>query len=915
MRKALLIFFTLLLLINPTISQPTMQAVYVISETEQSDYKQLPEARYVSVLIDSSKQLTFEDVKLHPELFKPLTDYKNRVLSFSHHTWLHYRLSAETDLKKILFVGECSSVYAYLTDQSGQTRLSKTGFFIPRSERDIPELPDCIELKMKAGQVYDIYVRYAPQVRLPGVAKTYLVDTDFVWRHEMVKQIVIHAMFTGALLLMMLFYIVFFITSRDKTYLRYSFYIATILTLYIRPQLYFHDFSSLTSEYPEIVNTFLWLCGQLIIVFYALFMQSFLNTKETLPHLDNILKKYIFVRSLSAPILVTLSLFVTSFPLSQLAYFIDIGTMLYACIKVARSKIPIGKYLVIGTTFFSLMSLIGISTMMYWLFVGGIEHLPPMYHTPDEFIMVGILGELVLFSMGMGIRSRYLSKEKKETQTRLIEQLKANEQLQIDINKKLEEKVNKRTSEIMRQNTELNLALQRNQLLASISQQFLTSDFESAVRYALKEICLINNLERSYLFFFTEDRQQMFCYATWNNPSVPRQMDMYDQLQPIHTLPVTTAKLLNGDIVNIVDVDEMEDGIDKQLLKTDYTKSIICVPIMAHNKSIGFIGFDNVNDTRVWSENEITTLRISTEIIGGSYVRLKAEEQIRKQHEEIVLQKNKIEESYRELQRTQSQLIQSEKMASLGLLTAGVAHEINNPINFVTANIEPLKTDIDELIELMHAYEKSLDNSALEPEQLLTLKQKIKPELLKAEITELVDGIAEGAIRTKEIVMGLRNFSRVDETELKLADIHEGIDSSLMLLQNNIRNKIQVIKQYGDIPKMYCYPGKLNQVFLNLLTNAIQAIDKDGIITITTGNDKEQVFISIKDNGKGMSEDTRKKIFDPFFTTKNVGEGTGLGLSISYGIIEKHKGHISVKSEPGKGSEFIITIPTTLTHE
>ena len=171
----------------------------------------------------------------------------------------------------------------------------------------------------------------------------------------------------------------------------------------------------------------------------------------------------------------------------------------------------------------------------------------------------------------------------------------------------------------------------------------------------------------------------------------------------------------------------------------------------------------------------------------------------------------------------------------------------------------------------------------------------------------------EGASRTKEIVMGLRNFSRMDEDAVKVANVNEGLDSTLMLLRNKIKNKITIKKDYGEIPPIECYPGKLNQVFMNILNNSADAIKDEGEIGIRTWGDNNFIYVSIKDNGKGMSENVRKKIFEPFYTTKDVGQGTGLGLSISFGIIEKHKGTITAKSKKNEGSEFIIKLPVNLT--
>jgi signal transduction histidine kinase len=261
----------------------------------------------------------------------------------------------------------------------------------------------------------------------------------------------------------------------------------------------------------------------------------------------------------------------------------------------------------------------------------------------------------------------------------------------------------------------------------------------------------------------------------------------------------------------------------------------------------------------------------------------------------------------------QEQMINSEKMASLGQLTAGIAHEINNPINFVSSNISPLKTDLKELKELCKQYKNlhKATNPAEELKKIEGYSSKIDPDFLYQEIETLISGIEEGASRTKQIVMGLRSFSRVDEDEFKKADLHEGLESTLMLLKNKLKNRIEIIKDYGELPEIECIPGKINQVFMNILNNAAEAIPEKGTLWITTRHfpKNKTITISIRDNGPGMKERVRRRIFEPFFTTKDIGKGTGLGLSISYGIIEKHNGNIEVISQPNMGAEFIITLP------
>ncbi|HBB33758.1 MAG TPA: hypothetical protein DDZ80_19285 [Cyanobacteria bacterium UBA8803] len=283
-----------------------------------------------------------------------------------------------------------------------------------------------------------------------------------------------------------------------------------------------------------------------------------------------------------------------------------------------------------------------------------------------------------------------------------------------------------------------------------------------------------------------------------------------------------------------------------------------------------------------------------------------------------------LEQTLRELTQTQAQLIQSEKMSSLGQLVAGVAHEINNPVSFVSGNLEHANHYFQQLLDLIDAYQQHYPNP---PAAIQAQMEEIDFNFLARDLPRLLDSMQVGADRISEIVKSLRNFSRLDEAEVKRVDIHEGLDSNLMILQHKLKAQgqqaeIQIFKEYGNLPKVECYPGQLNQVFMNLLTNAIDALEEKRVtsnlaespwIRIRTEvKDAHCVLIRIADNGTGMTETTTQRLFDPFFTTKPVGKGTGLGLSISYQIVlEKHKGQLLVNSELGIGTEFTIELPTS----
>lgn len=286
--------------------------------------------------------------------------------------------------------------------------------------------------------------------------------------------------------------------------------------------------------------------------------------------------------------------------------------------------------------------------------------------------------------------------------------------------------------------------------------------------------------------------------------------------------------------------------------------------------------------------------------------------QLEEHKEELEQQKEELQQTLDYLKDTQAQLVQSEKLASIGQLTAGIAHEINNPVNYINAGIESLEVNLNEIREILDLYNEITPKNVEEKlTQIMEVKQRLDYRELILEIRKLIGSIKAGSERTTEIVRGLRTFSRLDENEIKPTDLHEGIDITLVMLHNKFKHHVKISKEYGELPMVECFPGKLNQVFMNILSNAIEAIAEKGTITIKTWEDKPKgrIVVSIKDDGMGMTKDVMSNIFNPFFTTKEVGKGTGLGLSVSHGIIEQHKGDIKVESSPGKGTEFIISLP------
>lgn len=312
--------------------------------------------------------------------------------------------------------------------------------------------------------------------------------------------------------------------------------------------------------------------------------------------------------------------------------------------------------------------------------------------------------------------------------------------------------------------------------------------------------------------------------------------------------------------------------------------------------------------------------------------RKQAKEALQKSEAQLRQQAQELKEALRELQHTQTHLIQSEKMSSLGQLVAGVAHEINNPVNFIYGNLNPAKEYTQDLLSLLQLYQSHYPEPMVEIQDFAEL---IELDFLKSDLPQIINSMKVGADRIREIVLSLRTFSRLDEAEMKAVDIHQGIDSTLMILQSRLKDNdqrptIEIIKEYGKLPLVECYAGQLNQVFMNILSNAIDALEESLVICPIFGENAQgveqmtspqirictqlqepnQVIIRIADNGLGIPEDITKQLFNPFFTTKPIGKGTGMGLAISYQIItERHGGSLECFSQPRQGAEFVIKIP------
>ena len=388
----------------------------------------------------------------------------------------------------------------------------------------------------------------------------------------------------------------------------------------------------------------------------------------------------------------------------------------------------------------------------------------------------------------------------------------------------------------------------------------------------------------------------------------------------------------------IVGLTENFPPSEREILVPQGILSILVVPITIQDQFWGFVGFDQCQVAHLWSEVELSTLWAIAGSFGGAIARHKAETSLhtlnasleaRVEERTRALRKANAElfSTLQTLQDTQSQLIHTEKMSSLGQLVAGIAHEINNPANFIQGNLSPAQRHVTDLMSLINAYR---EDYPVEPKRVSEELDYIDLEFIKEDFPALMNSIRSGSQRISDIVQSLRTFSRLNESELKSVDIHHGIESTLSLLQHRLTPEpkqpnqcaIKVVKRYSaDAPLIECYPGSLNQVFMTLLLNAIEAIEAamkksdrnltQGQIEIQTDKHIDnRLSIRISDNGQGISKESINKIFDPFFTTKPVGQGTGLGLSIAHQIVvQQHNGALQCRSQPKKGTSFTIEIP------
>ncbi|MGB3513664.1 MAG: PAS domain S-box protein [Microcoleaceae cyanobacterium] len=475
-------------------------------------------------------------------------------------------------------------------------------------------------------------------------------------------------------------------------------------------------------------------------------------------------------------------------------------------------------------------------------------------------------------------------------------------------------------SELKRAEQQLREQAGREQLFNQIINQIRTSlDIETILDTTLNRVRELMQTDRCLFLWYCADAEQPYWYST-NVSQLPGLPDI-PWKYPTSVLGSIGRKALDLEVIKVVETDLETNQTFKKLLKSIQIQSLLFIPFQKTSGQIGALVCSNHTRSRHWSDTEISLLQAVVKQLDIALTQAELYNQSRTKTAEL-------EVTLKRLKRTQAQMIQYEKMSSLGQLVAGVAHEINNPVSFIYGNLSHAKEYTQDLFNLIELYQTHYPNPHPEIQEEIEVMDL---EFMQEDLPKLLNSMTVGANRIEHIVTSLRTFSRLDEAEQKEANIHEGIDSTLTILYSRIHRRnnfpaIEVVKSYANLPKVECYPGQLNQVFINIISNAIDAIqEKDAKrtkeqielepsrIEISTKIISKFVQICIRDNGAGIPPKIKEHLFDPFFTTKAIGKGTGLGLSISYEIVvEKHGGSLKCNSKLGKGAKFLISIPIRL---
>jgi len=489
-----------------------------------------------------------------------------------------------------------------------------------------------------------------------------------------------------------------------------------------------------------------------------------------------------------------------------------------------------------------------------------------------------------------------------------------------------------KSRELIEANDRLQKLTQRAELFKrSLSSQIRHSlELDTILATAVTEIRNLLQIDRCKFLWYLPNAQPI-CFELSHeacDQDLPPNLTHY----PIRDTESFREIILRSSILQVDDVStttQLNSTCQSWLAKLGF-KSLLTVVVQTRSGRLGVIVCEHVRQVRPWREHEVELLRDVADQLAIAIDQAELYSQTRTAALQAQIQAQQLQQALYDLQATQAQLVQTEKMSSLGQLVAGIAHEINNPVSFIYGNIDHASNYTQDLLNLVKLYQQHYPNPvpAIQAEA-----EAIDLDFLVTDLPKILTSMRVGSERIRQIVLSLRSFSRLDEAEMKPVDLHEGIDNTLLILQNRLRKDaksagIQIIKRYGNLPLIDCYAGQMNQVFMNLLVNAIDALEMVGeypeivypcpkatesspaIEIQTQMRDPDWVSIRIADNGPGIPEIFQQRLFDPFFTTKPIGKGTGLGLAISQRIvIEKHQGKLYYSSKPGQGTEFFIEIP------
>jgi len=431
-----------------------------------------------------------------------------------------------------------------------------------------------------------------------------------------------------------------------------------------------------------------------------------------------------------------------------------------------------------------------------------------------------------------------------------------------------------------------------------------TGDVESFYLSFVSELSALTGAKYAALGMFSKDGKLESFYTAGIDDETKKRLGNKPEGKGLLS---KMYKLSEPSIIN--NIKEDPDSVGFPDGHPDMT-TLISMPLTVNEVLRGTVYLSDKNDGNLFDESDETIIKLLVTEIQHIYERTELLNELADKN--ILLEKEKAEQYslLEKINNIQSQLLQSEKMASIGQLAAGVAHEINNPVGYINSNITSLDDYVKDLLTFVDKISVLTEEKSIAAEDVTKLKQDIDYNFVKEDIGQLLNESKEGVNRVKKIVQDLKDFSHVDEEEWQWTNLHSGIDSTLNVVNNEIKYKAEVIKEYGDVPDIECIASQVNQVFMNLLVNAAHSIENQGTITVRTGKTcNDTVWVKITDTGSGIKQENIAKLFEPFFTTKPVGQGTGLGLSLSYSIIQKHGGNIEVDSEINKGTTFTVTLP------